>query len=171
MATFLLGDVTTFKRYVSTSTNAAERQKRFYFYGQDTWRATSKLTIAFGLRWDIMNPEYVNGDANGGLLDLNTGLIRVGGVGGIGRNFNIERNWKNFGPRIGIAYQLMPKTVLRMGYGRSYDIGVFGSIFGHAVTQNLPVLAVQNLNPTTQTADVFNLAVGPDSTGLSDGSV
>ena len=45
MATFLLGDVTTFKRYVSTFTNAAERQKRFYFYGQDTWRITSKLTI------------------------------------------------------------------------------------------------------------------------------
>ena len=147
LATFLLGDVTTFKRYVSTSTTAAERQKRFYFYGQDTWRATSKLTIAFGLRWDIMNPEYVNGDANGSLLDLNTGLLRVGGVGGIGRNFNIERNWKNFGPRLGIAYQLTPKTVLRMGYGRSYDIGVFGSIFGHAVTQNLPVLAVQNLQP------------------------
>ncbi len=60
LATFLLGDVTTFKRYVSTSTTAAERQKRFYFYGQDTWRATSKLTIAYGLRWDIINPEYVN---------------------------------------------------------------------------------------------------------------
>ena len=161
LATFLSGDVTTFKRYVSTSTTAAERQKRFYFYGQDTWRATSKLTIAFGLRWDIMNPEYVNGDANGSLLDLNTGLLRVGGVGGIGRNFNIEKNWKNFGPRLGIAYQLTPKTVVRMGYGRSYDIGVFGSIFGHAVTQNLPVLAVQNLNPNSQTDDVFNLSVGP----------
>ena len=31
-------------------------------------------------------------------------------------------------PRLGIAYQLTPKTVVRMGYGRSYDIGVFGSI-------------------------------------------
>ena len=48
-----------------------------------------------------------------------------------------------------------------MGYGRSYDIGVFGSIFGHAVTQNLPVLAVQNLNPNSQTDDVFNLSKGP----------
>jgi len=161
LATFLLGDATTFKRYVSTSLTAAERQKRFYFYGQDTWRATSKLTVAFGLRWDIINPEYVNGDANGGLLDLNTGLLRVGGVGGIGRNFNIERNWKNLGPRLGVAYQLTPKTVLRMGYGRSYDIGVFGSIFGHAVTQNLPVLAVQNDNATSQTDAVFNLATGP----------
>lgn len=161
LATFLLGDVTTFKRYVSTSTTAAERQKRFYFYGEDTWRATSKLTVAFGLRWDIINPEYVNADGNGSLLDLNTGLLRVGGVGGIGRNFNIDKNWKNFGPRLGIAYQLTPTTVVRMGYGRSYDIGVFGSIFGHAVTQNLPVLAVQNLNPNSQTDDVFNLSVGP----------
>ena len=161
LATFLLGDVTTFKRYVSTSTTAAERQKRFYFYGQDTWRATSKLTVAFGLRWDIINPEYVNADGNGSLLDLNTGLLRVGGVGGIDRNFNIDKNWKNFGPRLGIAYQLTPTTVVRMGYGRSYDIGVFGSIFGHAVTQNLPVLAVQNLNPNSQTDDVFNLSVGP----------
>ena len=161
LATFLLGDVTTFKRYVSTSLTAAERQKRFYFYGQDTWRITAKLTIAYGLRWDIMNPEYVNADGNGGLLDLSTGLIRVGGVGGIGRNFNIERNWKNFGPRLGISYQLTPSTVIRMGYGRSYDIGVFGSIFGHAVTQNLPVLAVQNDNASSQTAAVFNLATGP----------
>ena len=163
LATFLLGDVTTFKRYVSTSLTAAERQKRFYFYGQDTWRATSKLTIAFGLRWDIINPEYVTEDANGGLLDLSTGLLRVGGVGGIGRNFNVERNWKNFGPRLGVAYQLTPSTVIRMGYGRSYDIGVFGSIFGHAVTQNLPVLAVQNDNATSQTDAVFNLATGPNA--------
>jgi hypothetical protein len=166
LATFLLGDVTSFKRYVSTSTNAAERQKRFYFYGQDSWRATSKLTISLGLRWDILNPEYVNGDSNGGLLDLNTGNIRVAGVGGIGRNFNVERNWKNFGPRLGIAYQLNPKTVVRIGYGRSYDIGVFGSIFGHAVTQNLPVLAVQNNNATTQFDDVFSLATGPTAQGF-----
>jgi len=161
MATFLLGDVTTFNRYVSTSTNAAERQKRFYFYGQDTWRATSKLTIAYGLRWDIVNPEYVNGKENGGFLDLNTGNLRVAGVGGIGTNFNVERNWNNFAPRLGIAYQVAPKTVLRLGYGRSYDIGVFGSIYGHAVTQNLPVLASQSLNSPTSFADVFTLTNGP----------
>ena len=58
-----------------------------------------------------------------------------------------------------------------MGYGRSYDIGVFGSIFGHAVTQNLPVLAVQNLNPNSQTDDVFNLSVGPTAPVFPGGSV
>jgi hypothetical protein len=161
LATFLLGDVTTFKRYVSTVTTAAERQHRWFFYGQDTWRATRKLTINYGLRWDIMNPEYVNANGNGGLLDLATGNIRVAGVGGIGRNFNVANNFNNFGPRFGVAYQASERTVVRAGYGRSYDIGVFGSIFGHAVTQNLPVLAVQNNNATNNFASVFNLATGP----------
>ena len=150
---------------------AAERQKRFYFYGQDTWRATSKLTVAFGLRWDIINPEYVNADGNGSLLDLNTGLLRVGGVGDIDRNFNIDKNWKNFGPRLGIAYQLTPKTVVRMGYGRSYDIGVFGSIFGHAVTQNLPVLAVQNLNPQFSNRCCLQSVRRADGAGLPLGAI
>ncbi len=36
---------------------------------------------------------------------------------------------------------------MRMGYGRGFDIGVFGSVFGHNVTQNLPVLGIQSLQP------------------------
>jgi len=46
---------------------------------------------------------------------------------------NTSTSYTHFSPRVGIAYQLDEKTVIRMGYGRSYDIGVFGSIFGHAV--------------------------------------
>ena len=45
VATFLLGRVTDFQRYVSNSTNASERQKRFFWYGQDTWRITPKLQL------------------------------------------------------------------------------------------------------------------------------
>ena len=55
-------------------------------------------------------------------------------------------NWHIFAPRLGVAYQLNPKTVVRMGAGVSYSMGNFGSIFGHNVTQNLPVLAIQSLN-------------------------
>ena len=51
--------------------------------------------------------------------------------------------------------------MIRGGYGRSYDIGVFGSLFGHTVTQNLPVLAAQNMTGPSQFASVFNLAQGP----------
>ena len=53
------------------------------------------------------------------------------------------KNSLNWARASGATYQLNEKTVIRGGYGRSYDIGVFGSIFGHTVTQNLPVLSVQ----------------------------
>jgi hypothetical protein len=147
---------------VSTSTNAEELQWRHFYYAQDTWRATPKLTLNYGVRLDIFNPQTVNAPGNGGWLDINTGEIRVGGEGGINLAGNVQ-NKLNFAPRLGVAYELDKKTVIRGGYGRSYDTGVFGSIFGHAVTQNLPVLQEQQLNPPNNFNSVFNLAQGPSA--------
>jgi outer membrane receptor protein involved in Fe transport len=161
LATMLLGETTGIARYVSTTTSAAERQKRWFFYGQDTWRLTPKLTLNYGLRWEIYFPETVNKDGNGGLLDLADGNVHVAGVGGVPLNMGVENSYKNLAPRLGVAYQLDDKTVVRLGYGRSFDIGVFGSIFGHTVTQNLPVLASQQLNAPSSTTGVFTLAQGP----------
>ncbi len=176
LATFLLGDVTSFNRFVSTSLNAAERQKRWFFYGQDTWRVTSKLSINYGLRWEIYFPESVNAKGNGGFANIETGVIKVAGFDGINLNGNVNNTLKAFAPRIGIAYQFDPKTVVRLGYGRSFDIGVFGSNFGHVVTQNLPVLANQDLSDssvnggTNDRSAVFTFASGappvPDLTAL-----
>lgn len=166
LATFLLGDVTSMARYVTNPVlgninNAAERQKRMFFYGQDTFRMTSKLTLNYGLRWEIYTPESVLAKGYGGFANIvdngGTGVIRVAGYGGYGLNGNVQNDLHAFAPRLGVAYQLTPKTVLRMGYGRSYDIGVFGSNFGHTVTQNLPVLIKQNIdassNPLTPGAN------------------
>ncbi len=144
-ATFLLGDVNQFQRYVSTSVNAAERQKRWFFYGQDSWRISPKFTMTYGVRWEIYFPETVNAKGNGGFANLDQGVTRVAGFGGIGSNGNVDNTYKAFAPRISVAYQFDPKTVVRLGYGRGFDIGVFGSNFGHVVTQNLPVLAKQDL--------------------------
>jgi outer membrane receptor protein involved in Fe transport len=160
IATFLLGDVTFFKRFVSSSLEARERQWRHFYYGQDTWHATRKLTLNYGLRLDIINPQTVNGAGNGGFVDTNTGEVVVAGVGGNSLNGGVD-NSLNWAPRFGISYQLSEKTVVRAGYGRSYDIGVFGSVFGHTVTQNLPVLAIQNLSAATDFGSVFNLEQGP----------
>jgi hypothetical protein len=160
MASFLLGDVQRMVRYVSPNTNARERQWRQFYYLQDTWRATPKLTLNYGLRADIIHPQTVNEPGNGGWLDINTGEIRVGGVGDVDLAGNVE-NKINWAPRLGASYQLNEKTVIRAGYGRSYDIGVFGSTFGHSVTQNLPVLAAQELNPPNSFDSVFNLSQGP----------
>lgn len=159
-ATFLIGDVTSFARYVSTSTDAGERQWRHFYYAQDTWRATPKLTVAYGLRLDIINPQTASGPGAAGFPNLDTGEVLVAGVGDVPLNGGVK-NKMHWAPRLGVTYQLTPKTVIRAGYGRSYDIGVFGSIFGHTVTQNLPVLATQQLNAANQFARVFTLAQGP----------
>jgi outer membrane receptor protein involved in Fe transport len=160
IAGFLLGQVSTFNRYISVSTNAYESQPRLFFYGKDTWRITPKLTLDYGLRWELWIPEAASGTGKGGWIDLATGEDRVAGQNGIDMRGNTHTDYKHFAPRIGIAYQATPKTVIRMGYGRSYDIGVFGSIFGHAITQNLPVLAQQSINPGTGNS-AFALAAGP----------
>ena len=158
LATFLIGDVTRFTRYVSEQTDAAERQWRHFYYAQDTWRANDKFTLNYGLRLDVINPQTINEAGNAGYLDLTTGEIRVAGVGGNSLNGDIE-NKLNWAPRVGATYQFNEKTVIRGGYGRSYDMGVFGSLFGHSVTQNLPVLNVQEVNGDRRDFDaVFNLA-------------
>jgi hypothetical protein len=174
-ATFLLGDVTSFERFVSTSLTAAERQRRWFYYGQDTWRVTPKFTMTYGLRWEIYFPESVNGKAQGGFANIDTGIIRVAGVGGNDTHGNVDNTYKALAPRLSFAYQFDSKTVLRIGYGRGFDIGVFGSNFGHVVTQNLPVLANQTLtdanctqgpgcgpNATNDRSAVFTLAQGPE---------
>jgi outer membrane receptor protein involved in Fe transport len=159
LAAFLLGDVVSFGRYVSSSTNANETQPRLFFFGQDTWRVNNKLSVNLGLRWEIYEPESVRGTGQGGWVDWTTGEVRIAGQNGVDLRGNTSTSYTHFAPRLGIAYQWNPKTVVRLGYGRSYDIGVFGSIFGHAVTQNLPVLASQSISTsTTQTRQDFNTA-------------
>ena len=160
IATLLLGDVTNFERYVSQSTDAKEYQRRWFFFGEDTWKASQKLTLNYGLRWELISPEKVKNPGDGSLLSLQTGELFVGGVGDVNKQFNVKPTYTAFAPRVGIAYQWKEKTVIRAGYGRSFDIGVFGSIFGHAVTQNLPVLAFQNLDDD-DFKRVFTLASGP----------
>jgi hypothetical protein len=160
LATFLLGDVSGYRRFVSTSTDARERQWRWFVYAQDTWRANSKWTFNYGIRLEDIVPQSVNEPGNAGFFDVATGEMKVAGVGGIGLDGDIK-NKINIAPRLGITYQFNEKTVVRMGYGRSYDIGVFGSTFGHSVTQNLPVLARQTLNAPENFEKIFTLAEGP----------
>ena len=159
LATFLLGDVTKFERYISTSSDARERQFRHFYYGQDSWRVNQKLTVNYGLRLDVINPQSINAPGNAGYLDITTGQINTVGVGSTDLSGNVKNTYSNFAPRLSVTYKATEKMVIRAGYGKSFDIGVFGSTFGHSVTQNLPVLAVQSLN-ATQYNSVFNLAAG-----------
>ncbi|MDX2041095.1 MAG: TonB-dependent receptor [Acidobacteriota bacterium] len=163
LASFLLGDVSVFERYVSTITDAEERQNRYFVYGQDNWRVNRNLTINYGLRYENYRPQTVTGAGKGGFVDVNTGEVLIAGSNGVGLDLNQLAANNLFAPRIGIAYKLGDKTVLRLGYGRGFDIGVFGSVFGHNVTQNLPVLGIQSNQPARNFDSVFNLAQGPQA--------
>ncbi len=165
-ASFAEGNVNEYGRYVGNAaydeTNAKEFQKRTFFYGQDTWRVTPALTLNLGLRYELYFPEKVNGAGRGSLMNIKDGYMHVAGIGGIPSDMGWTLSYgKQFDPRIGLSYQADPKTVIRAGYGRSFDTGVFGSIFGHVVTQNLPVLANQQIPSPSTTTAAFNLAKGP----------
>ena len=67
--------------------------------------------------------------------------LRTAGSSGVNQQGNVQNTYKNFGPRIGVAYLAGPKTVIRAGYGRSFDVGYGGSLFGIAATQNPPIAA------------------------------
>ena len=91
-------------------------------YFMDDFRATPKLTLNLGLRWDIFTPmvEDHNRLAN---FDFNTGEFVQAGTPGVSRSGNVELNLHNLAPRFGFAYIPFDdnKTVVRGGFGIFYD--------------------------------------------------
>jgi Carboxypeptidase regulatory-like domain/TonB dependent receptor len=165
LATFLIGYVSSFDRSFSgpSVADTGERQKRFGFYGQDTWRINSRFTLTYGLRWEIYFPQTVTG-AGGFLVpnlsNTNAATTYFNGppAGGISGNL------KNFAPRLGLVYLLNSDSVIRAGYGRSFDAGYAGDLFGIAATQNPPVTANQDVESG------FNLSQGPPLFNFPTGS-
>ena len=140
IASVLLGYVDTFQRFDIYSLNAANRQKRGDFYAEDRWRITPTFTLNYGARWDIVFPETVNRPGAGGFTNLNTGMIQVAGIGGIGTNGGANVDLSNFGGRLGFAWQFHPRSVLRAAAAQMYDDeGMFGTIFGSVLAHNIPV--------------------------------
>jgi Carboxypeptidase regulatory-like domain/TonB dependent receptor len=146
LASLLFGDINEFQRFDVYQNDAANRQKRLAFYGQDSYRVTPKLTVNYGVRWDIIYPETVNKTGDGGFASLVSGGTRVVGVAGIGSNGDQKMDYLNLAGRLGFAYQVLPNTVVRGGIGQVYDtVGYFGTLFGSVLTHNLPVLANEDI--------------------------
>lgn len=121
-ASFLIGAVNS-----ANSTPALGNTWRNFLYAgyaQDDWRATPRLTVNAGLRYDYMANAYAqqNTFSNVDLTKPNgsdpalLGLVEYAGVNGYGRDF-ADSNHNDWGPRLGFAYSLTPdnKTVLRGG--------------------------------------------------------
>jgi hypothetical protein len=138
-ASFLLGDVdSAYRKFVQEN-----RLRNLYIapYIQDEIKVTTKLTVSAGLRWDIPRPFLENANnvtffdpnsPNPGAIDPATGQPLLGAAGKLGfcngcadyRRADIH--WKDFSPRVGIAYKLTPKTVILSGYSINYlDEGAY----------------------------------------------
>lgn len=138
MASFLLG--TIYQGQISTNNFISSQKRAYAFYGQDDWKVNSKLTVNIGLRYELFSPidekfgrqstfDFNNltlyipkgKDQNAPLPpNFATAFPQVKVSRGAVPSTLIPWDKFDFGPRIGIAYQLTQKTVVRIGYGIFY---------------------------------------------------
>jgi Carboxypeptidase regulatory-like domain/TonB dependent receptor len=145
-ANFLLGDVTSATQYAPVDARMFKTQ--FGMFVQDSWKITRKFTLDYGLRWDYATPatEEYGRSAN---LGLTTPNPAAGGRPGAAifqatcKCSFVSAYPYAIGPRLGFAYAMDSKTVLRGGWGLAYAAP--------------PDINLQN------TANLTNSAVGTNS--------
>jgi hypothetical protein len=96
------------------------RQHVNSLYVQDDFRVTPRLTLNLGLRWEYATPIWER-DNNWTNFDPGTNTLVKASGGDIFQRALVHPDYKDFGPRIGMAYSFTPKTVMRGGYGISYS--------------------------------------------------
>jgi hypothetical protein len=121
IADLLLGN--PYQAQTSTFAYMNQRFPFYDFYAQDEWRVTERLTLNFGMRYELHLPwvETRNLWAN---FDIDTNPAQPALVpaksGSRDDRATIRTDGNDFGPRVGFAYRVAPKTVVRSGYGIYY---------------------------------------------------
>ena len=176
MASFLMG---LGGGSLDNNTGVSIINKYYGLFLQDDYRLTSKLTLNLGLRYEFETPRTERYDRATRGFDRSApsplkvpGLNLIGGLVYAGTNglergiYNSDTN--NFAPRIGIAYSLMPKTVVRAGYALHY-IPVVGSVdpVGYSTTTSM-VTSIDGFTPKDRLSNPFPSGLAA-STGNSLG--
>jgi hypothetical protein len=141
-ASFLLGDASVVQQNAPTDMRMGKSQWAFYW--QDSWKATRKLTLDYGLRWDYASvPREQYGRSAD--LGINTPNPAIGGFPGAPIfqatcHCDFLHSYKNaWGPRLGFAYQVLPKTIIRGGWGFAYGFAPDINAATSANQTNTPV--------------------------------
>ncbi len=95
------------------------RQRMYFGYLQDDFKASNKLTLNLGLRYEFATPQYVSDNHLANFDPRNNTLI-FASDGDLYHRALVHPDHNNWAPRAGLAYQLLPKTVIRSAYGISY---------------------------------------------------
>ena len=172
-ATEMLGDVQSASEAITQENHP--RQKSFSMFFQDSYKATAKLTLNAGLRWDVnlRGHEQTGRWQN---FDLNANNPLWGNTRGAwefakssGDTFETNQDYHQFGPRLGAAYQVNPKLVAHASYGLFFvPISTFNSGFGSyfAANQNSLSFPVQQVLNSVPGSTAFNWDGGLPGAGV-----
>ena len=177
-ASFILGAADGGSRGVSPTT-FGYRQGLFSLYAQDDWKVTTKLTLNYGLRWELPTPQREAFNRLSGLdptmpnpaADNFPGALTFLGncTGCDGRSSFQEYYYKQFAPRFGFAYSATNKLVVRGGYGISYHPPIINGWrtgaagFNSSIPMGNRTLYPRPLNNATQMPAVYWSALTNES--------
>jgi len=147
-ASFLLGDYSSTTQ--TPQLNYKQGNQEWGLYLQDTWKVNRKLTVNYGLRWDYATPYKEQYDRLG-QFSPSTPNANAGGRPGAtvyASNCNCKFYQNTYpyaiGPRLGVAYQLDSKTVIRGGWGVNYQ---FAAASAGGVIASNGVYPLAGINP------------------------
>ncbi len=127
-------------------------------YVQDNWKASPRLTLNLGIRWDLF-PPYTEKHNELTNFDLSALTLVYAGVNGTSKTANVQTQYHDFGPRLGFSYDLTGKgdMVVRGGYAISYTpqqpsaSAELSENIPQTVSQNTPTLPLYPTNFTGET--------------------
>lgn len=127
IASMLLGYPSNTTRDFFLPGTAHVLTEEYNFFGGDSWRVTNKLTLNLGLHYEIDTPFH---EAHKFWANFNpaNAAFEIAGQNGVSNSANWNTDFGSIAPRVGFAYSLNAKTVLRGGFGAFYDPqGNFGT--------------------------------------------
>lgn len=169
-ADFLLGQADNYQKGVQTFNPQPLRYSTFSFYVQDTYQASPKLTLNYGMRYEFyplpMGDHFgtvrfdpsIRTTVTDALGAHTVGTVLVGGKGSIPQHANTSNGWGMIVPRFGVSYRIDDKTAIRSGFGITTDPDTLRGLL-----QAYPAGVTTNISGSNSYVPATNLNAGMPS--------